>query len=136
LAVLAAVTEAGPDLAAFDEAQAGHLPAKDYFLSQQTRPARSRAPSPLLTGPLRLWAAEPLSRTVARQVAMLEEMCIVVDADDNILGEDTKKNLHLTSGPCMREGGVPHRAFSAFVFNSAGELLMQQVCRARSTMHW
>ena len=48
---------------------------------------------------------------------MMEEMCILTDADDNVLGGDTKKNVHLIDGPCMRDGGVPHRAFSAFVFN-------------------
>ena len=47
------------------------------------------------------------------------EELILVDADDRILGYDTK-------GACHDGRGVLHRAFSLFVFNMDGELLLQQ----------
>ena len=53
------------------------------------------------------------------QVQMMEENCIVVDEDDNIIGPDTKINCHLGEGKL-------HRAFSVLLFNSSGELLIQK----------
>jgi isopentenyl-diphosphate delta-isomerase len=47
------------------------------------------------------------------------EQLILVDADDRVLGHDSK-------GACHDGAGVLHRAFSLFVFNGAGELLLQQ----------
>jgi isopentenyl-diphosphate delta-isomerase len=47
------------------------------------------------------------------------EQLILVDADDQVLGHDSK-------GACHDGGGVLHRAFSLFVFNGGGELLLQQ----------
>ncbi|MFH1521904.1 MAG: isopentenyl-diphosphate Delta-isomerase [archaeon] len=44
---------------------------------------------------------------------------IVVDKDDNIIGVEEKEKCH--------DGeGILHRAFSIFVFNEMGELLIQQ----------
>jgi isopentenyl-diphosphate delta-isomerase len=60
------------------------------------------------------------------QVKMLEEQCILVDHDDVVIGADSKKNVHLIDGPSMRPGGMPHRAFSVFLFNDANELLLQK----------
>jgi isopentenyl-diphosphate delta-isomerase len=60
------------------------------------------------------------------QVKMLEELCILVDEQDAVIGADSKKNVHLIDGPSMRPGGMPHRAFSVFLFNEANELLMQK----------
>lgn len=57
------------------------------------------------------------------QVRLMEEMCIVVDSEDNVLGYETKKNCHLMS---RINEGLLHRAFSVFLFNSNGELLLQQ----------
>ena len=54
-----------------------------------------------------------------KQVQMMEENCIVVDKDDNIIGPDTKVNCHLGEGKL-------HRAFSVLLFNSSGELLIQK----------
>lgn len=48
-----------------------------------------------------------------------EDRLILVDADDNILGYDDK-------AACHRGDGKLHRAFSVFIFNSAGEVLMQK----------
>ncbi|MGB5345716.1 MAG: isopentenyl-diphosphate Delta-isomerase [Woeseia sp.] len=47
------------------------------------------------------------------------EELILVDADDNETG-------HLSKAECHDGRGVLHRAFSVFLFNSNGELLLQQ----------
>jgi isopentenyl-diphosphate delta-isomerase len=47
------------------------------------------------------------------------EQLILVDANDREIGVETKGNCH--------DGdGILHRAFSLFIFNSQGELLLQQ----------
>ena len=57
------------------------------------------------------------------QKSALEERCILVDEFDKPLGEATKKNCHLIN----KEGSVPlHRAFSVFLFNERGDLLLQK----------
>ena len=53
------------------------------------------------------------------QIKMMEEACILVDKNDNILGKDTKVNCHLGEGKL-------HRAFSVLLFNSSGKLLIQK----------
>ena len=53
------------------------------------------------------------------QKEMMEENCIVVDDDDNIIGKDSKVNCHLKEGKL-------HRAFSVLLFNSDDKLLIQQ----------
>ncbi len=50
---------------------------------------------------------------------------VLVDRDDNVLGTMKKMEAH--------ETGILHRAFSIFVFNSKGELLLHQ--RALSKYH-
>ena len=89
-------------------------------------------------GPSRRALATGLEGYNAAQVSMMEEMCILVDADDNVLGGDTKKNVHLMDGPCMVAGGPPHRAFSVFLFNQKNELLMQKrsVEKILFPLHW
>jgi len=54
---------------------------------------------------------------------MQEEFCILVNYKDEIIGRDTKKNCHLNENI---EKGLLHRAFSAFLFDSEGRLLLQQ----------
>jgi isopentenyl-diphosphate Delta-isomerase len=52
-------------------------------------------------------------------VSSESEELILVDRDDNVLGYDTKARVH--------DGdGILHRAFSIFLFNTHGELLLQQ----------
>merc|ERR1712185_471934 len=89
-------------------------------------------------GPSRRALATGLEGYNPAQVSMMEEMCILVDADDNVLGGDTKKNVHLMDGPCMVAGGPPHRAFSVFLFNQKNELLMQKrsVEKILFPLHW
>jgi isopentenyl-diphosphate delta-isomerase len=47
------------------------------------------------------------------------ETLILVDESDRVVG-------HLSKGACHDGEGVLHRAFSLFVFNRAGKLLLQQ----------
>jgi isopentenyl-diphosphate Delta-isomerase len=72
------------------------------------------------------------------QLAMMEEMCIVVDFDDSLLGEGTKADMHLIDGVCMLPGGPPHRAFSVFLFDERFELLVQKRCDDKILFpeHW
>ena len=55
---------------------------------------------------------------------MLKDECIVVSPDDVIIGHASKKETHVFSTKQPR--GVLHRAFSVFLFNSEGKLLLQQ----------
>ena len=56
----------------------------------------------------------------AHQVVSSEsEELILVDSDDNEIGT-------LSKAHCHDGDGVLHRAFSLFIFNEAGELLLQQ----------
>eukprot|EP01122_Echinamoeba_exundans_P005016 TRINITY_DN151_c0_g1_i1.p1 TRINITY_DN151_c0_g1~~TRINITY_DN151_c0_g1_i1.p1 ORF type:complete len:263 (-),score=48.63 TRINITY_DN151_c0_g1_i1:28-816(-) len=57
------------------------------------------------------------------QVALMGERCILVDENDKVIGHESKKNCHLMTN--IRKGML-HRAFSVFIFNSKGELLLQQ----------
>jgi isopentenyl-diphosphate delta-isomerase len=54
-----------------------------------------------------------------RTVSSEQEELILVDADDNEIAYRSKAQCH--DGP-----GVLHRAFSLFLFNERGELLLQQ----------
>jgi isopentenyl-diphosphate delta-isomerase len=53
------------------------------------------------------------------QIDMMEENCIIVDNNDNIIGKDTKVNCHLGEGKL-------HRAFSVLLFNTENKLLIQK----------
>lgn len=64
-----------------------------------------------------------LSQLDATQVKLLAEQCILVDREDRVLGADSKKNCHLNANIAA---GKLHRAFSVFLFDSAGRLLLQQ----------
>ncbi len=55
------------------------------------------------------------------------EKVVLVDAKDNQVGLEEKMKAH-------QNGGKLHRAFSIFVFNSKGEMLLQQ--RARTKYHF
>ncbi len=56
---------------------------------------------------------------------MTEELVIVVDAADRVLGEMEKLAAH--------EQGVLHRAFSVLIYNTKGEMLLQR--RAAGKYH-
>ena len=59
--------------------------------------------------------------------AAAEERVVLVDENDNEIGTEEKLKAH-------QDGGKLHRAFSIFVFNSKGELMLQK--RARSKYHF
>ncbi len=62
----------------------------------------------------------------SEQIEMMEENCILVDKDDNIIGKDSKVNCHLGEGKL-------HRAFSVLLFNNSGDLLIQKRAREKIT---
>jgi len=62
-----------------------------------------------------------------KRVSFDSEKLIVVDKNDNIIGYDSKANIH--------EGeGILHRAFSIFIFNDQRELLLQK--RSKQKLLW
>lgn len=54
-----------------------------------------------------------------RQVSFDDEPLILVDKDDRIVGYKDK-------AACHRGSGILHRAFSIFIFNEKGQVLMQK----------
>lgn len=57
------------------------------------------------------------------QIKLMDELCIVLDNDDKPVGAGTKKLCHIMENI---EKGLLHRAFSVFLFNDEGKLLLQQ----------
>jgi isopentenyl-diphosphate Delta-isomerase len=57
----------------------------------------------------------------------MQDKVILVDENDNVLGYEDKIKAHLGEGKL-------HRAFSIFIFNNKGELLIQK--RASNKMLW
>lgn len=57
------------------------------------------------------------------QIRLMNENCIVLDWNDEAVGAGTKKLCHLMDNI---NKGLLHRAFSVFIFNNKGELLLQQ----------
>lgn len=57
------------------------------------------------------------------QVRLMDEVCIVLDEDDNPIGSASKKVCHLMDNI---NKGLLHRAFSCFLFDSQNRLLLQQ----------
>jgi len=53
------------------------------------------------------------------QFEMMNEMCLVVDIDDNVTGSESKLICH-------KNEGIRHRAFSVLIFDSKGRLLVQK----------
>ena len=65
------------------------------------------------------------------QVDLLDkDQCILIDNDDVVVGVASKKECHLLKNI---ESGMLHRAFSVFLFNTKGELLLQQRADAKIT---
>lgn len=66
------------------------------------------------------WNGEGLSQ----DDFMMKDECIAVDFNDNIVGHVSKKLSHTFTNEQPR--GLLHRAFSVFLFNSDGKLLLQK----------
>lgn len=61
----------------------------------------------------------------------LEDQCILVDQNDNVTGEASKSDCHMVS----RDGKLLlHRAFSVFLFNSSGDLLLQKRASSKASV--
>lgn len=57
---------------------------------------------------------------------MMAEEIIVVDQHDAVLRPGSKKETHVWQ--TIQEEGLLHRAFSVFLLDPHGRLLVQQVC--------
>ncbi|XP_007948589.1 isopentenyl-diphosphate delta-isomerase 2 [Orycteropus afer afer] len=57
------------------------------------------------------------------QTRRLEEMCIVIDENDKVIGAESKKNCHLNENV---DKGLLHRSFSVVLFNMNDQLLIQE----------
>lgn len=62
---------------------------------------------------------------------MYADQCILVDVHDNIIGCDSKLNCHLFNN--KYPNGRLHRAFSVFLFDENGRLLLQQRAKSKIT---
>ena len=65
-----------------------------------------------------------LSNIDKTQEKLLAEPLILVDENDCVKGVETKKECHLKKN--ILQYGMLHRAFSVFLFNTKGQLLLQQ----------
>ena len=81
-----------------------------------------------LRTPFRAFSMDPT------QEALLNEECILVDADDRRIGSTSKRQCHLWKNIVDEaNGGMLHRAFSVFLFNTKNELLLQRRSDAKVT---
>nr|XP_002739201.2 PREDICTED: isopentenyl-diphosphate Delta-isomerase 1-like [Saccoglossus kowalevskii] len=69
-------------------------------------------------------ATESLQELDKTQVELLKEECILLDENDKVIGSESKKYCHLMEN--INKGVALHRAFSVFLFNPEGQLLLQQ----------
>ncbi|PWY72884.1 Isopentenyldiphosphate isomerase, partial [Aspergillus heteromorphus CBS 117.55] len=84
-------------------------------------------------------ATHPTSTTVhpelvgrdEEQIRLMNEMCIVVDEDENEIGMASKRACHLL--PNITQG-LLHRAFSVLLFDTSNRLLLQR--RASEKITW
>lgn len=72
-----------------------------------------------------------LSEIDTTQEKLLAEPLILVDEYDCVTGYETKRDCHLKKN--IMEYGMLHRAFSVFLFNKQGELLLQQRSKEKIT---
>jgi hypothetical protein len=64
--------------------------------------------------------------------AMLNEKCILVDENDKNLGEISKKDCHVV----LKNDEIKlHRAFSVFLFNEDGDMLIQRRSSHKVNLH-
>jgi farnesyl-diphosphate farnesyltransferase len=61
---------------------------------------------------------------VSQEEFMIRDECIVLNENDDIIGHGNKKDVHTFSSTNPR--GILHRAFSVFLFNTEGKLLLQK----------
>lgn len=73
---------------------------------------------------------QALSLHNEEQIKLMNENCIIVDYNDNIIATTTKKNCHLLTNI---QNGLLHRAFSVFIFDPQGKLLLQKRSKEKIT---
>jgi isopentenyl-diphosphate delta-isomerase len=69
---------------------------------------------------------------LSQEDIMFKDECIIVNEYDEIIGHDNKYNAHKFC-PNVSPNGLLHRAFSVFLFNSEGKLLLQQRAKEKIT---
>lgn len=79
-----------------------------------------------------LSVAQQLPETMKKDDEVLpldffRENCILVDSNDKAIGAASKKDCHKVEGDSIRL----HRAFSVFLFNKSGEMLLQKRSAAK-----
>ena len=67
-----------------------------------------------------------LSGYDSSQIEMMEELCILVDSKDNVIGSASKVDCH-------RGKGLLHRAFSVLIFDDKNRLLIQKRAAGKIT---
>jgi len=73
-------------------------------------------------------AAAILAAADSEQRAMMAERIIVVDDKDKVLRPGSKEETHIWES--ISKDGILHRAFSVFLIDPEGKLLVQQVRRS------
>ena len=71
-------------------------------------------------------ASKQLGKHDPQQSEMMEEMCLLVDKEDNVIGTKSKLKCHFGDGD-------RHRAFSVVIMNNNGEMLVQQRSKEKIT---
>ena len=71
-------------------------------------------------------AIKHLEKHDPAQSEMMEEMCLLVDKEDNVVGTMSKLDCHFGEGQ-------RHRAFSVIIVNNNGEMLVQQRSKEKIT---
>lgn len=104
---------------------------KPFYLQNQRIPANFLHTTSRIRMPAVLTLPENFEEKIDPiQRKLLAEECIVLDENDGVLGHDTKKNCHLV----QPNGDILlHRAFSVFLFNTKGELLLQKRSKVKVT---
>jgi len=106
----------------------------------ETSPSASATPSPSPSSATLSYLTRPgvdVSEMDNKQAEyMQKDRCILVNRKDEPIGSAAKQECHLNS--VIRAGKGLHRAFSVFLFNSQGELLLQRRAKEKPTfpMRW
>lgn len=74
----------------------------------------------IITRKLNTWDGSGLNQ----HDLMHKDECLIVDENDAIIGHASKYDSHRFTAD--NERGLLHRAFSVFLFNSSGKLLLQK----------
>eukprot|EP00605_Chrysophyceae_sp_TOSAG23-4_P002612 GSChrysophyteH1.ASY1.ANO1.2884.1 assembled CDS len=75
--------------------------------------------------------ASPYGVGMTQDDMMKKDQCILLDQDDKMIGHASKVETHQFNEKTPR--GLLHRAFSVFLFDSAGRLLLQQRASTKIT---